>query len=34
MQTTLLGNSVLFILITAALYWAVTSIMKNRLNLD
>ncbi len=34
MQTTLLGNSVLFILITAVLYWAVTSIMKNRLNLD
>ena len=34
MQTTLLGNSVLFILITALLYWAVTSIMKNRLNLD
>ena len=34
MQTTLLGNSVLFILISAVLYWATTSIMKNRLNLD
>lgn len=34
MQFTLLGNSLLFLIITALLYWATTSIMKNRLNLD
>ena len=34
MQSTLLGNSVRFIIVTAVLYWATTSIMKNRLNLD
>lgn len=34
MQATILGNSLLMIVITALLYWAVCSIMKNRLNLD
>ena len=34
LQYTMLGNSVLFLIITALLYWATTSIMKNRLNLD
>ena len=34
LQATLLGNIVLFIIITGLLYWATCSIMKNRLNLD
>ena len=34
LQVTMLGNAVLFIIITALLYWATTAIMKNRLNLD
>lgn len=34
LQVTLLGNAALFIIITGLLYWATTSIMKNRLNLD
>ncbi len=33
-QYTLVGNSILFILIAALLTWATTYIMKNRLNLD
>lgn len=33
-QATMLGNAVLFLIITGLLYWATTSIMKNRLNLD
>lgn len=34
LQCTMLGNAVLFLIITGLLYWATTSIMKNRLNLD
>lgn len=34
MQFTMLGNAALSLIITALLYWAVTAIMKNRLNLD
>lgn len=34
LQYTMMGNAVLFLIITALLYWATTSIMKNRLNLD
>ncbi|MBQ8063428.1 MAG: hypothetical protein IJ230_05775 [Clostridia bacterium] len=34
LQYTMMGNAVLFLIITGLLYWATTSIMKNRLNLD
>lgn len=34
LQLTMMGQAVLFLIITGLLYWATTSIMKNRLNLD